>query len=156
RSDPGGASQHRLDTGHNLAWRRRLHDIVVAADAKATYLVGVALLRAEEEDWHIGGLADIAAELETRHAGHHYIEWQAAYRTALELLQRIIGLKRGFDPISLGLEEIAHEFGNRLIVVNHQHRRLLHHTFLHAQHFAVIIAPPASLGYGCDKIVSGC
>src|SRR5262249_50421346 len=44
------ASQHRLYPCHYLTRRRGLHNVIVAAETQPANLVGVALLRAQEED----------------------------------------------------------------------------------------------------------
>ena len=74
---PARAAQHRLDARDDLGRRRRLDDVVVGAEPEPAQLVAVVAARGEEQQRHVGLLADAPAQLEARGAGQHHVEQHA-------------------------------------------------------------------------------
>ena len=77
RAPVGAAAQHRLHARHHLGRRGRLDDVVVGAQGQAAQLVVVLAAGAEEQQRHVGALADAPAHVEARGAGQHDVEQDA-------------------------------------------------------------------------------
>src|SRR6266536_2416765 len=67
-------AEDRLDPLHHLGRRRRLDDVVVGAEPQAADLVVVLAARAEEENRHVGAVAEMAADVEPRLSPEHHVE----------------------------------------------------------------------------------
>jgi len=64
-----------------------------------------------------------AAELEAGRVGQHHIEQDAARPDARDLLDRVAPARRVVHDEALGLEEVAHQAGDLLVVFDEQDRR---------------------------------
>ena len=68
------AAQDDVDPRHQLARAERLRHVVVAADLEAEDAVDLLVARRQEQDRHVGGLADLAADVEPVELGHADVE----------------------------------------------------------------------------------
>src|SRR6185295_18887376 len=68
------ALQDHLDARHQLARTEGLRHIVVAADLQAEDAVHLRVVRGQEEDRHVGRLADLPAHAETVQFGKAHVE----------------------------------------------------------------------------------
>ena len=71
RRDP---AQDDVDPRHQLARAERLGHVVVAADLEPEHAVDLLVAGGQEQDRHVGGLADLPADFEPVHLGHADIE----------------------------------------------------------------------------------
>jgi hypothetical protein len=120
------AAQHGLDARHDLGRRRRLDDVVVGAEGEAAQLVAVLAASAEEDQRHVGALADAPTKVETRSAGKHDIEHDAVDAVAVEGGDRRGGVARRDDHEALDVEEVGEQGDDIWLVLHEQDRRRAH------------------------------
>jgi hypothetical protein len=99
-----GPAQHRLDPLDQQPLRERLPDEIVGAHLEAEQFVDLLVLRGEEDDRHVGLLAQPAQRLHAVHARHLDVEDRKIRRARLEAVERRGSVRISHDTVALGLE----------------------------------------------------
>ena len=111
------AAQDHIDPRHQLARAERLGDIVVAADLETEHAIDLVVARRQEQDRHIGGLADLAADIEPVQLRHADIEHDEGRLLSRKLRQRLDAVARlGGDHAGLAQGEANHLPDMRVVV----------------------------------------
>jgi hypothetical protein len=121
-----GAPQNRLDPGDDLGGRGGLDDVVVA-ETQTAQLVGIRVTRGQEEDGHLGGLADPAADLESGCPGHHDVQQHAVHRLGGDHGQSPAAVARGEHRAAVGLQVITQDLGDLRGVIDDKDRNRWRH-----------------------------
>ena len=115
------SAQARLHAGHQLAGPEGLGDVVLGAQGEADDLVGLLVLRREEDDGNVPHLAHATAQLEAVDARHHDIHDGQVERRAGEHVQGRLSAVAGQRVHALGHEQVDNQIGDGLLVVHHQY-----------------------------------
>ena len=120
------ATQHRLHAGDQLRGGEGLRQVVVGAELEAEDPVDLAVAGGEEDDRHLGGLADLLADLEAVDIGEADVEHDEAGPVAAERVEPGAARRRLQDPVPLPFQVQADEVGDVVLVVDDDDRPLLH------------------------------
>src|SRR4029079_4930295 len=151
RAEPtcrGCPPQDRLDARDHLCRGGGLDDVVVAAENKPADLVCVAVARAQEEHRHVRITTKAAADLEPRLVGQHHVQEHQVGTALRELLARLAAAGGVAHPEALGLQEVAHQLRDLLVVLDDQDRRRCLVSAAHTTSVAQAVAtesPPTAL-----------
>ena len=118
-----GAAQQRLDAGDQLGQRERLDDIVVGAGGEAAHALGLLAAGGQHDDRHALGVAAGAqtpAELDAGEAGQHPVEQDEIGRMVAQMQFSVVAARHAVDLEALGLEIVAQQQGERLLVLDDQ------------------------------------
>ena len=126
RRSGAGAPQDRLDPGDDLGGRGGLDDVVIA-EAQTAQLVGIRVTRGEEEDGHLGGLADPAADLESGCPGHHHVQQHAVHRLGGDHGQSPVSVAGGEYRAAVGLQVITQDLSDLQGVIDDKDRNRWRH-----------------------------
>ena len=126
RAPVGAAAQHRLHARHHLGRRGRLDDVVVGAQGQAAQLVVVLAAGAEEQQRHVGALADAPAHVEARRAGQHHVEQDAVDVVAPQRGDRAARVVGGHDAEALDRQEVGEQPDDLGLVLDEQDGRGAH------------------------------
>ena len=114
-----GAAQHRLDARHQFRRRERLDDIVVGAGGKPANTLALLAARRQHDDRQALGLralAQPAAELDAGDARQHPVEDEKIGQAFLQADFRFVATVDRIDVEAFGLEIVAEEHAQRLLV----------------------------------------
>ena len=113
------APQKRLDAREQFGVGEGLGQVIVAAGGEAEREVGVHAPGGEEEDGHVGSLADAGAGLVAGKAGHHHVEDDEIDARALSEQVKggfaAVGLQNG---VALAGEQKFQQFADLRVVVH--------------------------------------
>ncbi len=125
------APQHRTDPRQQLAGVEGLGEVVVRADFEANDLVDIFALGGEHDDGQARPLrrrADLAAHVETVHAGQHQVEQDDVGTALSERHEAARPVARGRD-VDLVLAEVLRQEGAQAgVVVDEEGGRPMRHT----------------------------
>ena len=116
------AAQHRLDAGQHLAGAEGLYDVIVRAQLQAQDAVDLLALGGEHDDRQAAGLADGAADVDARHAGHHQVQHHHVRMEALHHLQGLLAVVGALVLIALGAQVQPQRLVHHRIVVGDQNK----------------------------------
>ena len=116
-------AQHRLHALDEEPLREGFADEIVGAHLEAEQFVDLLVLRGEEDDRHVGLLAQPPQQLHAVHARHLDVEDREVRRTGLETLQRRSAVGVGHDPIAFGFERDRNGSQNISVVVDKRNGR---------------------------------
>ncbi len=119
--------QSGLDAGYQLAGAEGLGDVVLGAQGEADHLVGLFVLRRQEDDRDVAQLANAHAQLEAVDAGHHDVHNGQVEGRACQLFQSRLAAIAGQGVHALGHQQVDHQVGDGLFVVYHQDVRSFFH-----------------------------
>jgi hypothetical protein len=117
------AAQHRLDSGHKLAWAKRFGEVVVGANGEADDLVYLFRTRREHKDVGIGELAEPAAYLDAVHPREHEVQHDEVRALGADEVKGSQSIGGNEDSEPLVLEVTAHQFDEVRLVIDHEHTR---------------------------------
>ena len=87
-------AQDDVDPRHQFARAERFCHIVVAADFQAQHAIDLLVARRQEQDRHVGGLADLAADFEPVQFRHADVEHDQFRAVAGKARQRFLAVAR--------------------------------------------------------------
>jgi hypothetical protein len=119
-----GTAQQAVGARQQLAHRERLDDVVVRARLETAHTVGLlAARRQHDERQALGGrlLAQAPAQLDAGQAGQHPVEDQQVGHGLAQARLGLVAVHHGLDRIACGLEVVAQQLDERLVVL-HDHQ----------------------------------
>src|SRR6185312_9579134 len=118
-----GAAQERAHARQEFRHRERLDDVIVGAGGEAAHLLAFLAAGGEHDDRQRAGFRprpQTPAQLDAGQAGQHPVEHDEVGRLFLEPGVRLVAAGGGVDVVTLRLEIIAKQHGERLFVFDDQ------------------------------------
>ena len=115
-----GAAEDGLDAGDQLARVEGLRHVVIGADLEADDAVDVVAAGGEDDDGDVAGLAELLADGEAVHLGHHDVEDDEVRADGLGLLERLLAVVGGFDAEALVVQVEAGKLNDVLLVIDNE------------------------------------
>ena len=110
--------QDRIYPRDQFARAERFGHIVVAADFEPEDAIDFLVAGRQEQDRRIGGLADLAADLQPVHLGHADVEHDEVVDIAVEAGQRLPAVLRNGNRHAALLEREADDVADMGVVVD--------------------------------------
>ena len=121
--------KYSLHPRKHLPGAKGLGDVVVRAHLQPQQLVEFLALRREHYDWYIGILADLTAQHQAVHAGHHDIQYHNVRAHALDLFKGLIAVIGGNHLVAFPPEIGVQRLVDIRIVVGNQYLITAAHLF---------------------------
>ncbi|GAA3206779.1 hypothetical protein GCM10020256_02000 [Streptomyces thermocoprophilus] len=112
-----GAAGHRAHAGHQFAHAERFREIVVGSQFQAEHPVGLLAARAEDDDGHVGDLADAPADVDAVHVRQSQVEQDDI---AVRASQPLGAGGDVIDRQPVVPEPLGERLGDRLVVLDEQ------------------------------------
>ena len=124
-----GAAQQRPHPRHEFRRRERLHQIVVGAGRKTAHAVALLAARGQHDDRQALRLRphpQPPAELDAGDRRHHPVEHEKVGSVLLQPDLGLVAARDDLDLVALGLQIVAQEHAERLLVFHHHDLRRDH------------------------------
>jgi hypothetical protein len=114
------AAQDRSNPRDQLAWIKRLGQIIVGANLQADDAIYVFAARSQQQHGKSRGGANAPQHFETVNAGKHYIQHNQQVAAGCSSLQAAFTVVRGFHGKTFSLQIFAHQGAEFHVVVDDQ------------------------------------
>ena len=118
----GTSAQVGMDTGHQLAHREGLDDIIVRARVEAEQAVGLGGAGGQEQN-RKGSIVAVqaAAQVQPAAGGQHNIQQDEVRATGQKTVHALVGITRRLDIEPLFFEVVGNGINNRLFIIHDQY-----------------------------------